>query len=67
MSWVDPWVGLGWFSQLMGWVGSGHTKWTGVQFHLGNFTDRHLLLDSISAFHACVYPLMYSRVVHELG
>ena len=22
------WVGSGWFSQLMGWVGSGHTKWT---------------------------------------
>ena len=22
------WVGLGWVSQLMGWVGSGHTKWT---------------------------------------
>ena len=21
-------VGLGWVSQLMGWVGSGHTKWT---------------------------------------
>jgi len=20
--------GLGWVSQLMGWVGSGHTKWT---------------------------------------
>jgi len=38
-----------------------------VQFHLGNFTDRHLLLDSISAFHSCVYPLMYSRVVHGLG
>jgi len=24
---VGPyWVGLGWVSQLMGWVGSGHTK-----------------------------------------
>jgi len=22
------WVGLGWVSQLMGWVRSGHTKWT---------------------------------------
>jgi len=22
------WVGLGRVSQLMGWVGSGHTKWT---------------------------------------
>jgi len=22
------WVGLGWVSQLMGWVGSGHTEWT---------------------------------------
>jgi len=22
------WVGLGWVNQLMGWVGSGHTKWT---------------------------------------
>jgi len=38
----------------MGWVGSGHTKWTRVQFHLGNFTDRHMLLDSISAFHSYV-------------
>ena len=28
MGWVDQWVGLGWVSQLMGWVGSGHTKWT---------------------------------------
>ena len=38
MGWVDPWVGLGrdfsafgglgCVSQLMGWVGSGHTKWT---------------------------------------
>jgi len=28
MGWVDPWVGLGWVSQLMGWVGSGHTQWT---------------------------------------
>ena len=26
MSWVDPWVGSGWVSQLMGWVGSGHTN-----------------------------------------
>jgi len=25
-----------------------------VQFHLANFTDRQLLLDSISAFHSCV-------------
>ena len=25
------WVGLGWVSQLMGWVGSGHTKWTQEQ------------------------------------
>jgi len=25
MGWVDPWVGLGWVSQLMGWVGNpGH-------------------------------------------
>jgi len=22
------WVGSGWVSQLMGWVGSSHTKWT---------------------------------------
>jgi len=22
------WVGLGWVSQLMSWIGSGHTKWT---------------------------------------
>jgi len=25
---VVGWVGFGWVSQLMGWVGSGHTKWT---------------------------------------
>jgi len=25
---VLGWVGLGWVSQLMGWVGSGQTKWT---------------------------------------
>jgi len=25
---VLGWVGLGWVSQLMGWVRSGHTKWT---------------------------------------
>jgi len=25
---VVGWVGLGCVSQLMGWVGSGHTKWT---------------------------------------
>jgi len=24
---VVGWVGLGWASQLMGWFGSGHTKW----------------------------------------
>ena len=29
---VVGWVGLGWVSQLMGWVGSGHTKWTHGQF-----------------------------------
>ena len=38
MGCVDPGVGLGrhfpvfgglgWVNQLMGWVGSGHTKWT---------------------------------------
>jgi len=22
------WVGLGWITQLMGWAGSGHRKWT---------------------------------------
>ena len=22
------WVGSGWVNQPMGWVGSGHTKWT---------------------------------------
>jgi len=30
-SWVQNFFtcsGLGWVSQLMGWVGSGHTKWT---------------------------------------
>jgi len=28
------WVGLGWVSQLMGWVGSGHAKWTHGQLFL---------------------------------
>jgi len=31
MGWIDPWVGLCWVSQLMGWVGSGHTEWTDGQ------------------------------------
>ena len=36
MCWVDPWVGLGWVSQLMGWVGSGgHTKRTHGQLRKG--------------------------------
>jgi len=34
------WVGLGWVSQLMGWVGLGQTKWTheqlcGIYWHNG--------------------------------
>ena len=29
------WVGLGWVSQLMGWVGWGHTKWTHGQLCCG--------------------------------
>ena len=33
LGWVDPrvgfgWVGSGWVSQLMGWVGLVYTKWT---------------------------------------
>ena len=31
MGCVDPHVGLGWVSQLMNWVGSGHKKWTNGQ------------------------------------
>jgi len=28
MGWVDPWVGLGWVSYLVGWVRFGSMKWT---------------------------------------
>jgi len=30
------WVGLDWASQLMGWVGWGHTKWTHGQLWNGH-------------------------------
>ena len=30
------WVGSGWVSQLMGWVGLGHTKWTHGQLWVKN-------------------------------
>jgi len=43
MGWVDPWVGLGWVSQLMGWVGSGHTKWTHGQLWYGVMMQVHAL------------------------
>jgi len=36
MGWVDQWVGLGWVSQLMGWVGSCHTKLTHGQLWRNN-------------------------------
>ena len=35
------WVGSGWVSQLMGWVGSDHTKWTHGQLC---FRDHNLRL-----------------------
>jgi len=34
MGLVDPQVGLGWVTQLMGWVGSGRRKWTRGQLRV---------------------------------
>ena len=34
------WVRLGWVSQPMGWVGSGHTKWTHGQLCRGATSSR---------------------------
>jgi len=52
LGWVQMWwVGSGWISQLMGWVGSGHTKlthgqlWAALQVPPGtNCRGTHLAL-----------------------
>jgi len=43
-------IGLGWVSQLMGWVGSGHTKWTHGQLRSDVRPTVRLSVPSIDTF-----------------